>query len=215
MAKTGLATMLAAKYNSNGTITYTEGRSIGPAVSYSFDPDIDEDTPLWADGKIVEVDPGEMQSGTLALSTTSLDDDFSAWVLGLTSEEVTVWSGTPLQRTVTEYYYDDNAEPVVVGIGLIERHQINDANRYKTLIYSKCRPRIPADAADTYNGIIDWQIPEIEFRVERAEAASMPWKREAWHESANDAELYIKWVLGRIEFDNRVGYGRVGYMMVM
>lgn len=213
MAIIGLSSPFAAKYNISSGVYYTEGRTMGKAVEYSLDLDRADDVALYDDGAQVSIDPGIIQSGTLTVETTGLSEEFSAWLLNLITQTAFVAEGSEAEFSVTEYLYGDE-QPLTVGIGLIETHQIDNVQKYKTIIFSKCLPIIPNDAATTRGERIDWQTPKIEFIVERSDASDHTWKREAWHQTQYQAEAYLAYMLGDTD-RNRVGYGQVGYMKVV
>lgn len=192
MAIKGLSVPFFGKYSASGsTVTYTEGKTIGHAISYQVEAETSDDNPLYGDNKIVEHDKGRFQRGTLTLGTSELTDTVSKWLLGLSEGTVTV--GT---ASVTTYSYDDDAAPITVGFGIIELHQIDDTDTYKTIILPKCVPNIPSDSANTKGESVEWQTPEITFAVERSDATKHPWKIEAWHDSEADAIAYLQAQLG-------------------
>lgn len=192
MAKKGLSVPFFGKYNNeNGTVTYTEGRTIGHAIEYSFEPDEPEDNPLYGDNKVIEHDDGSVSGGTLTLNTSELDGETSKWLLGLSESTITVG-----QTQVTEYVYDDDAKPIITGFGIIELHQINDVNKWRTVILTKCVPNIPADAATTKGESIEWQTEEITLRAEKDDSAKHRLKITAWHDSEEAAVAYLQTKLG-------------------
>lgn len=196
MAIKGLSVPFFGKYSASGsTVTYSEGKTIGHAISYQIDPETSEDNPLYGDNKVIEHDKGRFQRGTLTLGTSELTDTVSKWLLGLSEGTVSVGSGQDAV-SVTTYSYDDDAAPITVGFGIIELHQIDDTDTYKTVILPKCVPNIPSGSANTKGASVEWQTPEITFAVERSDAEKHPWKIEAWHTSETDAIAYLQAQLG-------------------
>lgn len=196
MAIKGLSIPVFGKYtNTSGTISYSEGKTIGHAISYSIETESSDDNPLYGDNKIIEHDNGTFLSGTLTLETSELTNEVSQWLLGLTENTVSVGTGQTA-TSVTEYVFDDDLRPLVCGFGIIELHQVNDVDVYITRILPKVVPNIPSDAATTRGETIDWQTSEITFRIERADDAKHSWKRVATHESEADALAYLQQVLG-------------------
>ena len=172
MAVTGLSIPVFGKYtNSSGTISYSEGKTIGHAISYSVELNTSEDNPLYGDNMIVENDTGSFQSGTLTLTTSELTPEVSKWLLGLTESSTTVSSAS-----VTEYIYDDNIAPLYLGFGVIEQSIINGAVGYQAIILPKVQAHIPSDAANTRGETVEWQTKEIEFSVYRDDSSSHKWK---------------------------------------
>lgn len=196
MAIKGLSIPVFGKYtNASGTISYSEGKTIGHAIEYNIDVETSDNNPLYGDNMIIEHDNGTFQSGTLTLNTSELTGEVSKWLLGLTENTVSVGTGQTA-TSVTEYVFDDDLKPLACGFGIIELHQIDDVDHYKTVILNKVVPNIPSNAATTRGETIDWQTQEITFRIERAEDAKHAWKREAWHVSEADALAYLQQVLG-------------------
>lgn len=192
MAVKGLSIPVFGKYtNTNGTVTYSNGMTIGHAIEYSIDVEASDDNPLYGDNKIIEHDKGTFSTGTLTLNTSELTGEASKWLLGLTETSVTVG-----QSTVTEYVFDDDLAPTVCGFGIIELHQINDVDQYKTVLLPKVKPNIPASAATTKGETIEWQTQEITFTIERSDEEKHPWKKEAWFTSEADALAYLNAQLG-------------------
>ena len=196
MAKKGLSIPFFGKYvNTNGTITYNECKTIGHAIEYSTEIETADDNPLYGDNMIIEHDYGSFGGGTLTLNTSERTGTVSKWLLGMTEKTVTVGSGSPTTE-VTEYVYDDDTKPITVGFGIIELHQIDDVDKYRTVILSRCVPQIPAEAATTKGESIEWQTQEITFTIERAEDAKHTWQRSAWHDSEAAARAYLEQELG-------------------
>lgn len=188
MAIKGLAIPVFGKYaNSNGTVTYSEGRTIGHAINYSVSIETRDDNPLYGDDMIVEHDNGGFGSGTLTLNTAELTADNAAWLFGLSTSSS---GGTII------YSYDDTSIPITVGFGVVETHQINDVNKYKAVMLCKCLPKVPADQANTKGETIEWQTPEIEFTVERSDETNHPWKKEAWFDTQTAATTWLQGQLG-------------------
>ena len=175
MAVTGLSIPVFGKYtNTNGTVTYSEGKTIGHAISYSVDLTTGEDNNLYGDNMIVESDNGTFQSGTLTLTTSELTPDVSKWLLGLTEKTFTVDSDS-----VTEYVYDDSIQPINLGFGVIEQSIINGVTGYQAIVLPKVVSQIPNNSANTRGETIEWQTKEITFSVMRDDTASHQWKIES------------------------------------
>lgn len=196
MAIKGLSKPILGKYtNSSGTVTYSEGKTIGHAISYSAEIEMGDNNPLYGDNEIVENDKGIFQSGTLTLNTSELTNTVSKWLLGLTTNTYTIGEGTGATE-VTETVFDDQAAPITVGFGIIELHQVNDTDSYRTVILTKCVPKIPADAANTKGETIEWQTQEITFDIQKDDTTHHMWKIEAEFTSEAAALAYLQARLG-------------------
>ena len=197
MAIKGLSKPTFGKYvNTSGTISYTDGVACGHAISYTFDPSIDDDNPLYGDNMIVEHDFGHFKNGTLTLGTSELPDTVAAMLLGLTKVTKTIGEGTGA-LTVDQYFYDDDSAAIDVGIGFIEEHQVDDVDYYKAIVLPRCKKKFDSRSATTRGETIDWQTPSITFSVERSEDAKHSWFIESKLLSSEaDAQTYLNAVLG-------------------
>lgn len=196
MAIKGLSVPVLGVYsNNNGTVTYANGRIFSHAVEYSFDAESSDENPLYGDNRIVEHDSPAFTKGTLTVQTTNLSNEDSKYLLGL--KEVTRTIG---QREFTELVYDDDRTPKTFGFGIIELFQLNDTDGYRPVVFCRCTPNIPSDAATTKGEQVEWQTPEIEFTVVRSEQYDQsyhyPWKFSTEVATEADAILYLKNVLG-------------------
>ena len=199
MAIKGLAKPVFGEYNFNGnTVSYTNGFIAGAAIEYGVEVDVSENNPLYGDDEIIENDYGTFNTGTLTLNTSDLDFYTSKRLLGM--KEVTVEVGS---KTVKELVSDDDASAAPKGFGIIETHQINDVNKYRSIILCKVAMSIPAEAATTKGESIEWQTKEIEGTITRSDQNTSdykhPWKREAWFDTYNDALEYLKYMLNVLE----------------
>lgn len=196
MAIKGLSIPTFGKYtNNNGTVSYSEGKVCGHAINYSFEPNVTDDNPLYGDNMIVENDLGKFQDGTLTMNTSEIPDAVAKWLLGLHEETTSIGSGQSA-KSVTTYVYDDDAVPITVGVGVIEKHQVNDVDYYKALVFSKCQPRFTSKSAETQGETVNWQTPEIEFNVQRSDASGHRWLLESeLLESEAEAQAFLNTVL--------------------
>ena len=196
MAIKGLTNPVIGEYSYSGSaVTYTGGFVCGHAIEYGVEIEASDNNPLYGDDRIIENDYGTFSSGTLTLNTSDLDQETSKKLLSL--KEVTRTVG---ETPVTELVYDDDAKQTPKGVGLIETHQIDDANKYRAVILCKCTPAFPAEAATTKGESIEWQTKEIEFQIARSDEETSnykhPWKYEAWFDTHAEALTYLKAVLG-------------------
>lgn len=199
MAIKGLAIPVFGDYNFDGNKVYfTDGFVCGKAVEYAVDTENSDDNPLHADDEVAEHDYGIFAGGTLTLNTTDLDYPSSKRLLNLKEVERTIGD-----VQVKELVYDDDASPKSKGFGIIETHQINDIDQYRSVILPKVTPRNPAEAATTKGESIEWQTKELECAVERTEEYSEnykhPWKYEAWFDTRDKAFEYLKTILNVLE----------------
>lgn len=197
MAIKGLSKPYFGNYaiNASGAAEYTEGVSGGEAIEYSASIETSDDNPLYADNNIKENDHGTFSSGTLSLGTADLTAAASKFLLG--AKTVTRTMG---EKTVSETVYDDDAKATPKGFGIIEMHQINNSDTFRAVILCKVIMNIPEDAATTKGESVDWQTKTIEGTIQRSDENTAnykhPWKIEAWFATEEEAEEYLKTVLG-------------------
>lgn len=197
MAIKGLSIPVFGKYtNTNGKITYIQGKVNPHAISYSVAVESTENNPLHGDNRVIENDVGKFKSGTLSLETDDLDAEISMFILGL--KQITENYGE--SKTATVLVYDDNQDSPDMGFGIIEEHQIDDEPRYKAVMLCRVVFSIPEDAATTRGESVEWQTRTIEGSIMRSEEATTdvkyPWKKDAWFDTESEALEYLKAVLG-------------------
>lgn len=199
MAVTGLSIPVFGKYaNNEGAISYSQGKTIGHAISYNVELTTSDDNPLYGDNMIVENDTGLFQSGTLTFNTSELTPDISKWLLTLSEQ---TFSFTPTGATstssVTEYVFDDNLVPIYLGFGVIEQSIVNGATKYQAVILPKVKANIPPDAANTRGQQIEWQTKELTFQIYRDDSSTHKWKIVSeLFSSEDDAIAYLNAKLG-------------------
>lgn len=188
MAIKGVSIPVLAKYtNTNGTVTYSEGRKVGHAIEYSVELETADTNNLYGDNMIVESDNQTFGGGTLTLNTAELTEENIQWLFGLTSRT----EGTGA-AAITIYSFDDAAVPLTIGFGIIEMHQVNNVDMFRAVILNKCRPRTPGDSAVTKGETVDWQTPEIEFDIMRSDATGHKWKEFADFATEAAAEEWLE-----------------------
>lgn len=170
MAIKGLSYMVAGKYAySNSAISYSEGKVLGKAVSYALNLDAPAANNLYGDNEIAESDNALFSSGTLDLNATDFTETVRAWMYGITAR--TEGTGT----TTTFYDYDDDADPIEMGVGLIELHQIDNTDKWQPVILTRVKPQYINAQAQTKGETIDWQTPTVTCTVMRAEDSKHRW----------------------------------------
>lgn len=196
MAIKGLRRPYVAKYQNNGdgTVSYSDGMAAEKAVSYSVSIEMSENNPLYGDDEIAENDKGDFQSGEITLGTTDLPFELSQLILGAKKVELKMG-----EETVEEGVYDNDRKSPDLGFGVIEVHQINDIDKYRAVLLPKVYFNIPEYAAETKGESIEWQTPEITGAINKSDQADenykRPWMRDAWFDSEEKADAYLKQVL--------------------
>ena len=197
MAIKGLSIPVFGKYNfADGVVTYTDGMINPHAVSYTVSIESTENNPCYGDNKVVENDVGKFSTGTYGLETDDLTQETSKFILGIKEIERSYGDGKKTKALI----YDDDQEAPELGCGIIEEHQNDDVDQYKTVILKRVVFNIPEDAATTRKGSIEWQTKSIEGTIMRSEVYNddekYPWKEEAWFASEGEALAYLKVMLG-------------------
>ena len=195
MAIKGLSIPVFGKYNYNsetGGVNYAGGIINPHAISYTAAIESTENNPLYGDNMVIENDVGRFSTGTLTLETDDLIGKVTMFLL----DAKTVQRQYGDDKTVQAIVFDDRQKSPVLGVGIIEEHQIDDVNQYKAIWFKKVTFNLPEDTATTRGETVEWQTRTIEGTIARSDEAEHPWKEEAWFESEAEAVEYLKAMLG-------------------
>lgn len=160
-------------YYSKATITngvvsgYAGVKTMGKAISASFEPNTPDDNPLYANNSVAENDSSGASGGTLTLTLDRLTQEAAADLYGLTVEDVKVTVGdTPgTQVDGTALKYTGNEQSAPVGVAFIRQNQVDGVRNHEVILYRRATFSMPADSAQTMGESIEWQTPEIEASV--------------------------------------------------
>lgn len=193
MAIKGLSYMVAGAYAvSQGAVTYTGGKVLGKAVSYSITLDTPQRNDLYGDNEIAESDNQTFTTGQIALNPTDFAPEVMAWMMGQTAASKTVGSDT-----VTVYNYDDDMSPIQAGVGLIELHQVDNEDQYQAVILTRVQFQIPGDSATTKGETVSWQTPTINADIYRDETAKRCWRIDSeFFDTEAEAKAFLNSVFG-------------------
>ena len=152
----------------NGVVTgYAGVKTMGKAISASFEPNTPDDNPLYANNSVAENDSSGASGGTLTLTLDRLTQEAAADLYGLTVEyvEVTVGDtpGTKVEGTALKYTGNEQSAPV--GVAFIRQNQVDGVRNHEVILYRRATFSMPADSAQTMGESIEWQTPEIEGTV--------------------------------------------------
>lgn len=191
----GLRLPYFAKYNNNnGTVTYSDGGTVGKAVQYSVSIQKSDDNHAYADDGIAETDKGKFLNGNLSLQTSNLSQELSMTLFGLTQKTITVD-----EKEVTVNVYSDGDVSPDLGFGIIEWHQVDGVDSFRAIVLLKTYFSVPEDSATTKGETVSWQNRTIEGVIQRSDEAEenglRPWKYEAWFDTAAEAEAFLRTVL--------------------
>lgn len=177
MAGIGLYGVYYAKASlTNGVLTgYTGGiKTMGKAISATFDPAEANDNPLYANNGIAERDASGGAGGTLNVTLDQLDRAAMADLFGLTAA-TSVVSGV----TGTGFDITGNELSNPVGVGFVRWNQINNSRaNYQAVIFSYVMFSPSSESYQTLGESIEWQTPELSGIVSGgAVTGTKPWKK--------------------------------------
>lgn len=159
----------------DGVLTgYTGVKTMGKAISATFEPAEGGDNPLYANNGIAERDAAGTSGGTLTLTLDRLKEDAYVDLYGLTKTATTV---DGVAGSGIDYTGDELANPV--GVAFVRWNQIeNDREHYEAVIFSHVLFSAPSDEYQTLGESVEWQTPEIEGTVAGGAATgTLPWKK--------------------------------------
>ena len=189
MARVGLSYPRYAKYNNNGgTITYTDGGSLGKAISLDLTVDGADDNILYADNAPAE-SASNFAGGSVKIGTDDLYDDAAVDILGWEVKELTE------PEKVKEIIRKASAVAPYMGVGGIVTHIRNGVTVWTALILTKTQFMDPGISVTTQGETIDWQTPEIEGNVMRDDSEDEVWCRQATFTTEAFAKAYIDSIL--------------------
>jgi len=178
MAGIGLYGVYYAKASiSDGALTgYTGGiKTMGKAISASFEPAAANENPLYANNGIAEKDAAGGGGGTLTLTLDRLTEDAYADLYGLTVKAATVL--TSVGGSGFDYGGDEIGNDV--GVAFVKWNQENNSRAvYQAVIFSRVLFNAPSDSYQTLGESVEWQTPEFSGTVSGGAATgSLPWKK--------------------------------------
>lgn len=191
MVGTGLSFPYVALYNNDGgTITYANGMKLGRGVEMSYEAETSDSNIFYADNREAEIVGGRFLSGTLTAEIDGLETAAKKLVYGLGDASRTVTVG---QETV-ELLGMQGAEPPFVGVGYIERTQMEGVVGYYPVILPKVKFAISGRTAHTQEEDIDWQTQTLEGTFYRDDTATADWllTSETPYATEAEAEAVIK-----------------------
>ncbi len=185
MVTTGFSRIHVAVYsNSDTTVTYTGVKELARARQMTLATETTKENAFYANNVLAEVEPAQFASGTADIEVDGLDPEEQGTILGLTSENI---------GDVDEYHFGDKMNPPYMGIGAVQRRQMNGKVTYHPIILPKTRFNIPEDAAKTQEEAIDWQPQKLTAVVMRDDTASHTWKIIPKTGYATEAEA-VAWI---------------------
>ena len=176
MAGIGLYGVYYAKASlTNGVLTgYGGVKTMGKAISATFDPAEANDNPLYANNGIAERDASGGAGGTLTVTLDQLDRAAMGDLFGLTAA-TSVVSGV----TGTGYDFTGNELSAPVGVAFVKWNQINnDRSNYQAVIFSYVMFSPSSESYQTLGESVEWQTPELSGIVSGGVVTgAKPWKK--------------------------------------
>lgn len=165
-----------ATITSGAVSAYGTWKTMGKAISASFEQTEADNNPLYANNAIAENDASSGSGGTLTLTLDRLKQDAAVDLYGLTltSSSVTVNSSSV---TGTGFDYSGNEQSSPVGCAFIRWNQEDDVRNYhEVVLFRNVTFQMPNVDGQTMGETIEWQTPEITGTVVGKELdGTKPW----------------------------------------
>ena len=196
MAIIGASKPYFAKYRRIGnTVQYTDGGVMGALVEFNIEIEgNDNNNDFYADNAVKETQRNRFSSGTITVQTDDLRQEVSKAILGVKEENLPTIPGIATSG-LKELVYDDDMDTPYLGIGVIQKKQIDNIIRWRAVVIRKVMFNVPAEAATTEGDTIDWQVPELSGTIMRDDTPKHMWKREATFDTESEAAAYIRYML--------------------
>lgn len=194
MAIIGASKPMFAKYHAaGGSVSYSDGGVMGKLVEFNIELESTNNNDFYADNGVAETQRNKFSSGSITIQTDDLRQEVSKAILGL--KEVTLSSIPGITGSVKELVFDDDQNTPYLGIGMIQKKQIDNIEKWRAIVLRKVSLSIPADAATTEGEEIDWQTPELSGTIMRDDSEKHAWKSEATFATEAEAQAYIRYKL--------------------
>lgn len=199
MAGIGLYGVFYSKCEkTDGVTTGYDGvvKMMGKAVSVSFEPNVPDDNPLYANNAIAENDISAGNGGEITLTLDRMTLETHADLYGTTVEEVTVQvNGQAVNGKEIVYTGLETSTPI--GAAYIKLHQEDGARAHEVVFYREMSMTRPGDDAETMGESIEWQTPEMTATVAGMQGdGANPWYRISRWPTQEAAISYIYQLFG-------------------
>jgi hypothetical protein len=191
MATIGLSKPYYAVYNYEeltGKVTYSDGVLMGNLIEMTVEPEVTDDSNLYADNGIVE-SVRAFTGGNVSITTDHRTQEVSKMILGVTETEENV---DGIDEAVKVLSFDDDMTQPELGFGDIIKTMKNGELVWRVMILPRVKFSIPAESATTQGESIEWQTPELSATLMKSQEGKHPWKKIADFKSEENAEKYIK-----------------------
>ena len=199
MAGIGLYGVFYSKcVKESGVTTGYDGnvKLMGKAISVSFEPNVPEDNPLYANNAIVENDISAGNGGEITLTLDRMTLETHSDLYGSTVSDVSVQVGG---STVSgkEITYKGLEVSTPIGAAYIKLHQEDGVRAHEVVFYREIAMTRPGDDAETMGESIEWQTPEMTATVAGMQGdGTAPWYRISRWPTQEAAIAYIYHLFG-------------------
>lgn len=191
MATIGLSKPYYAKYSYDaitGKASYSGGGLMGKLIETTVEPEVTDDSNLYADNGIVESQRAFV-GGKVTIKTDHLTQEVSKAILGVTETTETV---DGINEEIKVLSFDDDMEQPELGFGDIVKAKKNGELVWRAVILCRIKFSIPSENATTQGESIQWQTPELNGTLMKSEEGKHPWKKVVDFKSEENAEKYIR-----------------------
>lgn len=188
MAKVGLSQSFYAKYAvSDGVISYSDGGTLGKAVSCNIELEDTDPTIFYANNGPAESAHG-FNGGKLTLTNDSLPLAAVAAVLGLTTAATTTPAGTTLT------FPADLSVPYV-GYGTVAKMIVGGTTVWRGIVLKKVQFQVPVEEFETQGEDIEFSGHELSGTILRDDGSPSAWKIVGDYTTEANAIAWVKSVL--------------------
>lgn len=174
-----------------------EVKEMGKAISASFEPNVPEDNPLYANNGVAENDISAGSGGELTMTLDRMTLETHADLYGTTVNDVTTTvDGQAVEGKEIVYKGSEVSDPI--GIAYIKMQQEDGVRYHDVLFFREGTMTRPGDEGATMGESIEWQTPEVTASVAGMQGdGSEPWYRMARFPTQEAAIAYAKQLLSK------------------
>lgn len=152
--------------NTDGVISYTDGKELARGVSVSVSPESSDNNNFYANNIIAENDAGTFAGGQATLT-----------VDGLLQEAEALIQGTPAADADGFINYDDDQVAPYLGVGFIIKTMSDGVVYWTPVVLTKTKCTQLETNAETQGEEIDWQTQDVVLNLFKDDSAKRRWKR--------------------------------------
>lgn len=188
MAKVGLSKPYYAMYSNSGTtVTYSDGASMGKAVTATIEPEDTEVAYFYADNGPAE-STSVFNGGTLTIEIDRFNANVVAALYGLTAGSSVTPAGTTLA-------FSGSMIVPYVGVGFIAKRIVDNTAVWNGIVLPKVQFLIPSFDFTTQGEEIEFTGNELSATILRDDTANADWAKFGWFTTEANAETWVKGLL--------------------